>query len=241
MLDSHINSFLVGNHLKLIKMKSFKTGHLWEVEKNYIPHQPCLRCASQQTVRAGKCTTTVREESIRSQRFWLKIHKHRIYCKACKKTFSEPVPGIWPRRRSTQRFRKSIGQACGRMHDLSTVSKFYGVSHGFAYKAYYEQIGVKLKEHQSKCQWPEVIGIDEHFFRRIKGKGTEFVTMITDLRNKKVFEMTHGKDYASLFEQLKDVQCREQVKVVVMDMSGSYRSFVKKFFPQAMIVADKFC
>lgn len=240
MLDPHINSFLVGNHLKLLKIKSFKTGHLWEVEKIHIPNQACLRCASLNTVRAGKCTTTVREESIRSQRFWLKIHKHRIYCKVCKKTFAEPVPGIWPRRRSTQRFRKSIGQACGRMSDLATVSKFYGVSHGFAYRAYYEQIQVKLKEYQTKLHWPEVIGIDEHFFRRVKGKGTEFVTMITDLRNKKVFEMTQGKDGVSLFEQLKDIQGREQVKVVVIDMSGSYRSFVKKFFPQAKIVADKF-
>jgi transposase len=30
------------------------------------------------------------------------------------------------------------------------------------------------------------------------------------------------------------------VKVVVMDLSETYRSIVKKYFPNAMIVADRF-
>lgn len=239
MLESHISAFLVGNKLKLLSMRIYKRGHLWEVEK--LPQEvACLRCGSVRTVRAGKCTTTVREESIRTQSLWLKIHKHRIYCKDCKKTFVEPVPGIWPGRRSTQRFRKSVASACGRMTDLSTVSRFYKVSHGFAYQVYYEQVETKLRERRDQMKWPEVLGIDEHFFRRVRGKGTEFVTMLTDVKNRKVFEMAHGKDNALLMEQLKEIPGRENVKVVVMDMSGSYRSFAKKFFPNAVIVADKF-
>lgn len=170
---------------------------------------------------------------------WLKIHKHRIYCKDCKKTFVEPVDGVWPRRRTTQRFRKFIGQSCGRMNDMSSVSRFYEVSHGFAYQTYYEQTAVKLREYKSAQKWPEVIGIDEHFFRRKKGI-TEFVTMFTDLKKKRVFDIALGKDKKSLEEQLLNIPGREKVKVVVIDMSSAYKSFAKKMFPNAKLIADKF-
>ena len=238
MLSVHLNAFLVGNHLKLLSQRPISGGFLWEVEKLRV-EQPCLRCGSVNTVRAGKCTTTVREEPIRQTTFWLKVHKHRIYCKDCKKTFTEPVPGIWPRRRSTQRFRKCVAQACGRMTDLATVRKHHNVSHGFVYQVYYEQVEVKLREHRNRMKWPEVIGIDEHFFRRKNGV-TEFVTMFTDIKNKKMFEMAHGKDGKSLMDQLAEIPGRENVKVVVIDMSSAYKSFAKKMFPNAVLVADKF-
>lgn len=239
LTDIHVNRFLVGNKLKLLSMKPFGNGYLWEVVK-IDQENACLRCGSINTVKAGKASSMVREEPVRNTSVWLKIHKHRIYCKDCKKTFTEPVPGIWPRRRSTQRFRKFIGQTCSRMSDLSMVSQIYSVSHGFAYQAYYEQVEIKLREYKSAMKWPEVIGIDEHFFRRVKGRGVEFVTMITDLKAKRVFDLVQGKDHGSLMEQLDEIPGRENVKVVVIDMSGVYKGFVKKFFPNAIIIADKF-
>jgi transposase len=238
MLTKDLNAFLIGNHLKLLKTKRFKEGFLWDVEK-LRSENPCIKCGSVKTVRAGKITTTVREESVRTVSLWLKIHKHRIYCKDCKKTFAEPVPGVWPRRRSTQRFRKTVAQACGRMTDLATVSRFHHVSHGFAYKVYYEQIETKLREHVSRNAWPEVLGIDEHFFRRKNGV-TEFVTMFTDIERKRMFEMAHGKDGRSLTEQTCAIPGSEKVKIVVIDMSSSYKAFARKMFPNAKLVADKF-
>lgn len=211
---------------------------LWNVEhkrKTVV----CGHCGSTQTVRAGRCSSIVREEAIREMAFWLKIHKHKIYCKLCKKTFTETAPGVLPRRRSTQRFRKSVAHACGKMSDLSTVSRFYFVSHGFAYQVYYEQVEQKLKEHVQRKKWPEVVGLDEHFFRRKNGF-MEFATMVTDLKGRKTLEVVHGKDHASLWRGLAEIPGRENVKTVVIDMSSSYRSFAKSFFPNAKLVADKF-
>lgn len=238
MLTQELNSFLLGNHLKILAMRSFKGGFLWEVEK-LRSENPCLKCGSVRTVRAGRITTTVREEPLRAVVLWLRIRKHRIYCKDCKRTFAEPVPGIWPRRRSTQRFRKAVAQACGRMTDLATVSRFHSVSHGFAYKVYYEQLEIKLRERKSKSMWPQVLGIDEHFFRRKNGV-TEFVTMFTNIGEKKMFEMAHGKDGRTLTEQTLEIPGRENVQIVVIDMSSSYKAFARKMFPNAKLVADKF-
>lgn len=238
MLKEHLNTFLLGNHLKLLSMKTYKQGYLWEAQK-MGPDSACLRCGSVHTIKSGKCTSIVRDESVRSVPLWLKIHKHRMYCKDCKKTFTEPVPGIWPRRRSTQRFRTAVAKACGASKDLSTVSRTHQVSQGFVYKICYEQLEIKLREHKQRMKWPEVIGLDEHFFRRKNGI-TEFVSVFTDLKKKKMFEMVHGKDRNSLEQQLREIPGRENVKVIVIDMSSSYRSFVKRFFPNAMVVADKF-
>lgn len=238
LINKHLNTFLVGNHLKLLRQQPVSEGYLWEVEK-LRSEQACLRCGSIKTVRAGKCTSVVREEPVRQVSLWLKIHKHKYYCKDCKSTFVEPVPGIWPGKRSTQRFRKAVAQSCGRMTDLATVSRTFKVSHGFAYQVYYEQVEVKLREYQSRNSWPEVVGIDEHFFRR-KNRITEFCTIFTDLKNKKMFDMVHGKDFDSLVSQISHIKGREHVKVVVIDMSSAYKSFAKKFFPNAVLVADKF-
>lgn len=44
----------------------------------------------------------------------------------------------------------------------------------------------------------------------------------------------------SIIEQIQNIPGREDVKVVVIDMSNGYRSFVKEYFPNAIIIADKF-
>jgi len=119
------------------------------------------------------------------------------------------------------------------------VSRNHSISQGFVYKICYEQLEVKLREHKQRMKWPEVIGLDEHFFRRKNGI-IELVSMFTDLKRRLLFEMAHGKDRRSLEQQLATIPGRENVKVVVIDMSSSYRSFVKRFFPNAIIVADKF-
>ena len=41
-------------------------------------------------------------------------------------------------------------------------------------------------------------------------------------------------------QRLERIPGRENVKVVVIDMSSSHRSFAKKYFPNAVVVAAKF-
>lgn len=83
---------------------------------------------------------------------------------------------------------------------------------------------------------PQVLGIDEHFFSRKGGYATTFA----DLKNHKVFEVVLERSEESLKSFLKRLVGREKVKVVVMDQSETYRALVKKYFPQAMIVTDRF-
>ena len=52
--------------------------------------------------------------------------------------------------------------------------------------------------------------------------------------------MAQGKDKKSLLEQVCEIPGRENVRVVVIDLSSGYRSLIRELFPNAKIVADKF-
>ena len=81
-----------------------------------------------------------------------------------------------------------------------------------------------------------VLGIDEHFFTRKRG----FATTLCDLGKQKVYDVVLGRSEASLEAYFRGLRGKDRVRVVCMDLSGSYRSLVRKHFPQARIVADRF-
>lgn len=238
MPSSNVAEFFLPKELKFIASKMYKNGFLWEVVKLRNEFELCPKCGSKSNVRCGKVSVTVREAPIRNDPLWLKIHKHRYYCKACKKPFTENVNCVWPRRKTTYQFRKTVAKDCEDLTSLSLVRKRHHCANGFIYKVHYDSLKTKLNERKGS-PWPSVLGIDEHFFSRRKGF-TEFTTVFCDLKRRRLFEMCLGKDKKSIIEQIKHIPGRENVKVVVIDMSNGYRSLIKEFFPNAIIIADKF-
>lgn len=233
-----LSRFLVPSGMEILSVKRFKRGYLWELRKKRTQGEVCPKCGAISQTRAGRCLTQVRDESFRGVSLWLKIHKHRYLCKPCRKTFTESVEGIWPKRRTTQRFRKSLAQMCHNFSSMKSVQDVEQVSSGLLYKVFYEQLESKLNERRG-IRWPEILGIDEHFFSRIKGF-TEFTTVFTDLKKRKLFDVCEGKSTKMIIEQMQHIEGRENVKIVVMDLSSGYRAFAQKMFPKAEIVADKF-
>jgi transposase len=238
MLEGNLTRFVLPDDLKLIAIRRFNKRYVWDVEKVRQKFEVCPRCATPSTVRAGRCSSTVKDEPLRGEELWLKIRKHRYFCKPCRKPFTESVSVVWPGRRTTQRLRRAVAKSASHFMDLDRVRRNFRVSSGFVYKVFYEQLETKLRE-RSGSPWPVVLGIDEHFFRRQRGF-TEFTTVFTDLKNRRLFEMARGKDTKGLIEQLKDIPGRENVQIVAIDLSNGYRALVKKLFPNAKIVADKF-
>lgn len=238
MLELNLAQMLLPKELKFISAKSHKNGFMWDVVKRRNPFEICPKCANKSNIRCGKVLVTVRESPVRDMALWLRIQKHRYYCKSCKKPFTEPVSGIWPRRKTTQYFRKTVAQACEKYTNLNLVRKHYSCSSGFIYKVHYEALKTKLSERKNS-PWPTVLGVDEHFFSRRKGY-TEFTTVFCDLKKRRLFEMCLGKDKKSILEQVQHIPGRDKVKVVVIDLSNGYLSLIKELFPYAQIIADKF-
>ena len=211
----------------------------WFVKKKDLG-AVCPKCACLSLVRYDKRRVKIKDNPINGKGIVLMVIKHRYYCKSCKRPFTEPLPGVLPKKRTTQRLKRGVYWACINFTDIKKVTRAYAVSPGFVYNAFYEQLDLENRK-RNRHAFSSMIGIDEHVFGRKKGiRKREFVTMIVDHNNKKVREVTLGKSHASLHEGLKDIPGRENVRVVTLDMSDSYKSFAKSFFPNAELVADRF-
>ena len=64
--------------------------------------------------------------------------------------------------------------------------------------------------------------------------------MSAALRRHRVFDVVMGRSEASLEGYLTRLGGKERVRVVCMDLSSTYRAIVRKHFPQALIVSDRF-
>jgi transposase len=166
------------------------------------------------------------------------VVKRRFYCKTCKKPFTEPLSGVKKGRRTTERYRRGILWAFENFSDLKRVRREYRCSNWLVYQAVHEHLSLNLKRHLN-YPWPKTVGIDEHFVSRKRGF-REFATVLVDYNNRRPRELVLGRSSAELHAALKHISGRENVKNVILDLSDSYKSFVKSFFPQADLVADKF-
>jgi transposase len=71
-------------------------------------------------------------------------------------------------------------------------------------------------------------------------KKERFATTLCDLRKHKVFDVVKGRSERGLKSYLEQLPGKECVRVICMDLSSTYRSLVKKYFPNALIVAYRF-
>ncbi len=143
-------------------------------------------------------------------------------------------PGIQPRLRATERFRRAVCQKhfdgisrsrLGRRENLAsaTVERWFG---------WY--LGLLAGERISR-ECPRVLGIDEHFFTRRHGYATTFC----DLKNHKVHDVVLGCSEASLEDYLARLEGKELVELVCMDLAPGYRALVRKHFPRAREIRNR--
>lgn len=215
------------------------SGAVYDLEKR-SDFEVCPRCATQSRSVYDHRKVTVKDEPVRGKAVVLIIKKRRLFCKPCNKPFTEPVAGISKGHRTTERYQRSVLWAAQTFSNLKQVRKIYRCSGGFLYKTVYEQLE-RERRRKLNYPWPNVIGIDEHVYKRSWNYGgAEFASMIVDYRNKRPFEVINGRTVAELEAGLMHIPGRENVRWVNMDLSTTYRSFAKSFFANAQIVADKF-
>lgn len=115
------------------------------------------------------------------------------------------------------------------------LSQDYGVSDS-SVERWFKQGYFKKNQEYKNARCPMVLGIDEHYFSKKDGYATTFV----NLSQHKVFDVVLGRSEQQLLPFLHQLKNKDKVRVVVMDLSANYRSIIKKYFPNAMIVSDRF-
>ncbi len=241
MPKARLAGFLLLPELELIKTDMKPGGsrvHLHCDKRSEF--EVCPRCATASSVVYDRRTVTVKDEPVRGTLVVFHIRKRRLLCKPCGKPFTEPVPGIQKGNRTTERYKRGLLWACENFSSLTAVMKAFRCSAGTLYKKLYQQLE-RNRKRDLLYAWPPTIGMDEHSFKRNKKYGrTQFATMVVDYKGKRLRELVNGKTTADMTAALSYIPGRENVRNVVIDMCDPYRSFVKNFFPNAKVTADKF-
>lgn len=238
MPEKRLSRFILLPHLELEKWSSHNRYTNWVRLKSTQKGGFCPRCGVFSDSGYDTRSVRVKDEPLRASSVYLLIRKKRFWCPECRKPFTEKVPGILPGRRTTERFRRSVLQACENYQDLKKVRKQYRISDGFVYKILYEQLDLKLRK--NRHPWPKVIGIDEHSFQKRRRGQIPFVSYFIDYDHKKPFELVPSKQIEALKNHLAHIPGRENVQWAITDLADPYKRFVREFFPQAKLVADKF-
>ncbi|WP_412758268.1 ISL3 family transposase, partial [Legionella bozemanae] len=195
----------------------------------------CSHCASKRVRKKSSYIRTVHHELIGHRRSILRFKAYKLYCHACGRYGNQQFPGINKHQRTTWRAQAAVYHEHSRGVSQKALSERYKKG-----KATIERWYQRLYEEQHRellnqpC--PVVLGIDEHSFSKKAG----FATTLCDLRKHKVFDVVRGRSEGDLKEYLHQLPGKERVRVVCMDLSSTYRSIVKKYFPNALIVADRF-
>ena len=195
----------------------------------------CHHCGSLSLRMKDSFIRRIRHVSFGNKLTMLHIRAHKFKCRDCGKYFNQRFPGIYPRKRATEVFRREVYQK--HSDGASKKKTAYRLQIGQATVERWSQDHLKLAESkQDRSRWPRVIGIDEHFFTRKKG----FATTFADLEKNKVYDVALGRSQKSLESYFKGHPGRERVQVVLMDLSDTYRAIAGSEFPKAKIVADRF-
>jgi len=204
-----------------------------------VKYHPAAKCVDCQGVRLRKKDTferLVEHEMVGLRRVILRVRGNKYCCLDCGRYFRERFNGILPRQRATEPARKTTYYLHTKGVSRKELGELIGRSDGTISRWYSHVFDLEHRKRLS-MQCPIVLGIDEHYFSK---KQKVFATTLCDLRKNRVFDVVKGKSGVDLRGYFEQLEGKERVQVVCMDLSSSYRSLVKKYFPKAKIVSDRF-
>lgn len=205
------------------------------IEARYQGEVSCPRCGGNRLRKKDRFIRHLRHESMGSRRCELHLEGFKYHCLGCGRYFHQRFPGILPCKRSTEGFRREVFE---KHFDGICQSRLAGrlrIGQATVERWFQELLGRKLAEMKNNpC--PRVLGIDEHFFSRRCG----YATTLCDLEHHRVYDVVLGRSVKSLEAYFRRLKGRHRVRVVCMDMAENYRVLVRRYFPNARIVADRF-
>jgi transposase len=195
----------------------------------------CPHCQSQRLRLKDKRWREPRHESWGLRQCVLELESRKYRCKDCGRSFWQRFPGILPRKRATEPFRRSVYRDHYDGINRSRLGRRENIGSATV-ERWFQDLLSREGSHRQGAACPRVLGIDEHFFSRKAG----YATTLCDLRSHTVFDVVQGRSEAALEQYLAKLPGKDRVRVVCMDLSSSYRALVRKHFPKAKIVADRF-
>ncbi|HAJ94765.1 MAG TPA: ISL3 family transposase [Actinobacteria bacterium] len=204
-------------------------------EAKYIGRIECPFCRSDDLRKKDRYIRRLNHETIGLRRTKLHLTGYKFHCQSCKRYFNQRFPGVLKYKRSSEAFREEVFERHVNGHTQSYLSKSLEIGTATVERWFHDFLERKVAESRnSPC--PRVMGIDEHFFTKRRG----YATTICNLSTHKIYDIVLGRSEKALDRYFRDLKGKDNVHVVVMDLSRTYRNIIAKHFPHAMIVSDRF-
>lgn len=231
----------------LVVLGQHDEGEHLVVELAYAnPFGVCPHCGRPSNKVHDRRPQRKRDLPLRGQGVDLILWRRRFRCLGClgkhrrPRTFSEPDPacGLGPGgrgRRTTQRLREQIGREPPHQ-TVKRVAEVYGVGERFVRECFAGRAQGAIAEAVPAGYTPRVLGMDEFSMKR----GRRYETVFCDLEARRVLEVVEGREQKAVQVYLEGLSNPEAVRVVVIDMSETYRQVAILCLPRAVVVADRF-
>jgi len=203
------------------------------IEADYtIQPTSCPKCGVVDTpYKHGVKPIKYRDSPIRGETTFILANVQRYRCKHCKETFLQPLGGIYPDMRMTQRCVEYIQHRC--LSD--TFIKIAG-DVGCDDKTARTLAGAYIADMNAryKPSLPDWLGIDETMIDGLQR------CVLTDVVNRKPIDMLPDRDKDLVVSWLHRYKDKGVLKGLAMDMWPGYKSAMQIVFPGIPIVIDKF-
>lgn len=163
------------------------------------------------------------------------VSYHRYMCRDCSKYFAEDIPFQFDNRKATVPNIQSALFEFRENHSMASISRQHGLGSNTMYRIFSENISVPPRYYQLS----PVISIDE--FRATSDKGI-YAFNIVDPVSGKTLDIIEDRKASFLREYFLrfPYSQRKKVRIIIMDLSGAFRSVMHSLFPNAQIICDRF-
>ena len=190
----------------------------------------CPNCHHIELEGFGRREQMIRDLPMHGKRVGLYVNTRRFRCKGCSKTFYERLPDVNAKRLMTSRLVDWIGQQAVKRTFISLADEV-GVVEGtvrLIFKDYVSELEQKVQ-----FETPRWLGIDEIHL-------TQYRCVITNVENNTIVDLLHNRNKETVVKYLSQLQGREKIHYVAMDMWAPYKDAVNLVLPEAIVVIDKF-
>lgn len=195
----------------------------------------CSHCGGERSRIKSSFNRKLKHTRQGNRMVYIVVRSHKFLCLICSRYFNLKIPGVLPRKRATESFRLEVYEKHHGGISQRFLSRTHEIAEATVERWYRDFNSKRVSELKARCA-PKVLGIDEHFFTKKQG----YATTLCDLANHKVYDVFLGRSEKSLEGQLECILGRYRTRVAVIDLSETYRSIIKKYFPNALIVSDRF-
>lgn len=164
----------------------------------------------------------------------LHYRRRRYVCIACNKRFPEKNSFVEKYHKISMHTKKLIIKEYKDIQSIKSIGKRLNISSHTVMRHIQRHI------HPKRLKLPRIISIDE-FKNLSTGKG-KYAFLMVDPLNKQVIDVYFNRQKRSLenyFSKI-PIEERNKVEIVVSDLWDPYRRLVKRVFPNAILIADKY-